>query len=93
MSAYFTAGGPTQTPLAAGQIPGAAVFLSSEYTVRLGGVLLPQAEVFYVGAAPCCAGLDQLTFRVPANMPERNHELVLTVGGVESSSGPFIAVQ
>ena len=85
--------GPTNPALANGQIPGAAFPITGSSSLTLGGVMVPPEDIFYVGAAPCCAGLDQVTFRVPATLAAGNHPLVLTVDGVSSPVGPFIAVQ
>ena len=85
--------GSTNPALANGQIPGAAFPITGSSSLTLGGVMVPPEDIFYVGAAPCCAGLDQVTFRVPAGLAAGNHQLVLTVDGVSSPVGPFIAVQ
>ena len=85
--------GPTNPALANGQIPGAAFPITGSSSLTLGGVTVPPEDIFYVGAAPCCAGLDQVTFRVPASLAAGNHALVLTVDGVSTPVGPFIAVE
>jgi uncharacterized protein (TIGR03437 family) len=41
-------------------------------------------EVQFAGLAPNFAGVYQLTFRVPADVPSGMQELVVTVGGVSS---------
>ena len=37
--------------------------------VFVGGVQVPAADVLYSGRSPCCAGLDQIVFKVPASAP------------------------
>jgi uncharacterized protein (TIGR03437 family) len=64
----------------------------SPVQVTVGGVL---AEIVYSGEAPhAIAGLLQVNFRVPANAPIGDAiPLVLTVGGVPSSSQVTMAVR
>lgn len=89
---FPTGMGPTSPALANGQIPGGAFNATGDVRLTLGGVEVPSADVFYAGAAPCCAGLDQITFRVPEGLSAGNHPLVVTVDGAASPEGPFIAV-
>lgn len=62
--AYGTGLGPIAAadnlPAPAGDIPGANV------EVRVGG---QTARLLYAGRSPCCSGLDQLVFELPANAP------------------------
>jgi uncharacterized protein (TIGR03437 family) len=51
--------GPDNEPPAAGNLP-------TKVEVFVGGI---SAQVAYSGRSPCCAGLDQVTFTVPANAP------------------------
>jgi uncharacterized protein (TIGR03437 family) len=93
VEAYGTGWGLTNPALGVGVIPGAAVTLASPYTLTLGGTNLPASSILYAGASPCCAGLYQVDFTVPAGTPSGNQPLVITVGGVPSASHAFIAVQ
>ena len=43
--------------------------LPVQVDVFVGGVQVPAADVLYSGRSPCCAGLDQIVFKVPANAP------------------------
>jgi uncharacterized protein (TIGR03437 family) len=76
-----------------GVIPEAAATLATPYSVTFGGATLPAASILYAGAAPCCAGLYQLDFKVPATTTAGNQTLVITVGGTPSPSQVFIDVQ
>jgi uncharacterized protein (TIGR03437 family) len=93
VEAYGTAWGATNPALGLGVIPGAAFNLAAPYTVMLGGVPLPAANILYAGASPCCAGLMQLDFQVPQNTPSGNQSLVITVGGTSSPAGAYIPIQ
>jgi len=61
--------------------------------IQVGGVDVPASDIYYVGAAPCCAGLYQVSFKVPESLPDGNHKVVITVNGVSSPEGPDIAVK
>jgi uncharacterized protein (TIGR03437 family) len=92
VTVYPTGFGATEPPLMTGQIPGGIFSTTGQVEVRLGGRVIPPGDIVYAGAAPCCAGLDQLTFRVPADMPPGQHELIITIDGVASPQGPFLVV-
>ena len=53
---------------------------------------LAPADIFYVGVAPCCAGLYQLVVKIPDTAPDGNLRVVVTINGIPSPFGPFIAV-
>jgi uncharacterized protein (TIGR03437 family) len=91
LSVYLTGAGATMAPLATGQIPGGLFPVAGEYSLTLGGVEV--TEIFYLGAAPDFAGGEQLQFAVPEGVPPGNHQLILTVDGVSTPIGPFIAVR
>lgn len=55
-------------PVAGGDnVPPTAGNLPTKVEVFVGGI---SAQVLYSGRAPCCAGLDQIVFNVPANAPQ-----------------------
>lgn len=93
IEAYGTGWGPTMPAFGLGVIPGAAATLSSAYSLTLGGTPVPAADILYAGVSPCCAGLYQLDFTVPAGTAGGNLPLVLTVAGEPSPPAAFIAVQ
>ncbi len=97
---YATGLGQTNPALETGAIPQnevpngqAEVVNRAGVRIRVGGVDVPAADIYYVGAAPCCAGLYQVSFKVPETLPDGNHKVVLTVNGVSSPEGPYIAVK
>ena len=99
VSFFGTGFGPTDPALESGQIPSQALpnsrgvaDLTNEVTFTIGGIAVPPEDVFYAGAAPCCAGLLQFVVRVPPNAPDGNLGVVATVGGVSTPDGPFITV-
>ena len=99
VSFFGTGFGPTDPALESGQIPSQALpnsrgvaDLTNEVTFTIGGIAVPPKDVFYAGAAPCCAGLLQFVVRVPPNAPDGNLGVVATVGGVSTPDGPFITV-
>jgi uncharacterized protein (TIGR03437 family) len=98
VSFFGTGFGSTTPALVAGVIPSLAVpdgvaRSTGPSSVTVGGIAVPAEDIFYVGAAPCCAGLDQLVIRVPANAPNGNLPVQLTIGGVSSPQGPYITVK
>jgi uncharacterized protein (TIGR03437 family) len=93
VEAYGTGRGLTNPPVGLGVIPGAAAALASPFTLSLGGTAIPALSIFYAGAAPCCAGLYQVDFTVPASTPSGNQSLVITVAGEPSPAGAFLTVQ
>jgi uncharacterized protein (TIGR03437 family) len=92
VSLFATGLGPTSPFIEAGEIPGRAAAVTGSVTVTIGGIELSQGDISYVGVAPCCAGLYQVVVRVPNNAPDGNLPVIMTVDGVSSPLGPFIAV-
>lgn len=70
ISLFATGLGPTNPSFDAGQIPGDIAPINSTTLVSIGGISLASADMFYVGVAPCCAGLYQLVVRIPDNAPD-----------------------
>jgi uncharacterized protein (TIGR03437 family) len=93
VEAFGTGWGLTTPAFGLGVIPGAAATLAAPYSVTFGGATLPSASILYAGAAPCCAGLYQLDFKVPATTTAGNQTLVITVGGTPSPPQAFVDVQ
>jgi uncharacterized protein (TIGR03437 family) len=92
VEAYGTGWGTTRPAIAAGNVPGAPAPLAAHVSLRLGSVHLSDAGILYAGMSPCCAGLYQLDFIVPADTPSGNLPLVITVNGVSSPSNAYINV-
>ncbi|MEZ5393324.1 MAG: hypothetical protein R2724_10730 [Bryobacterales bacterium] len=77
----------------AGEIPNRTVSITRNATVTIGGVTLPSEDVFYVGVAPCCAGLYQVVVKVPETLPAGQHEVILAIDGWVSPAGPFLPIE
>ena len=104
ISLFATGFGPTNPPLQAGEVPqfalpdsfGQARVTGNVTSVTIGGIPLDPDnanEVFYIGTAPCCAGLYQLVVKVPVNAPDGDLPVVVTIDGVSTPEGPFVTVQ
>jgi uncharacterized protein (TIGR03437 family) len=100
ISLFATGFGPTEPALEAGEIPLTALpdqsgqaALTLAWGLTIGDLPVPPEDVFYVGVAPCCAGLYQLVFRVPANAPDGNLRVIFTVGGISTPEGPYVTVR
>ncbi|MBI1353654.1 MAG: hypothetical protein GC160_04855 [Acidobacteria bacterium] len=93
VSLFLTGLGPTDPPFAAGEIPGEVASVTFPVEVSIGGVALAPADIFYVGVAPCCAGLYQAVVKIPEGVGAGNHEVVFRINDVETPPGPFVTVQ
>ena len=100
ISLFATGLGPTNPPVVAGGLPAIELPQTSGQSVvtgpamvTIGGIMLPPEDIFYVGLAPCCAGLYQIVVRVPANAPAGNLPVEVKVNGVATLPGPYITVQ
>ena len=100
VSFFGTGFGPTNPALASGQIPSQALpdsqgvaDLTNEVTFTIGGIAVPPGDVFYAGAAPCCAGLFQFVVRVPPSAQDGDLGVTAAVDGVSTPNGPFITVK
>jgi len=92
VQAYATGFGATNPSYGLGVIPGAAGTLSNPYSVTLGGVPIPPADILYAGISPCCAGFYQLDLTVPAGIPSGPQPLIITIAGVPSPPEAFIQI-
>lgn len=97
-SFFATGFGVTDPFVQAGEIPqtvlpaGVLASVTGSFSLTIGGMAVPPEDIFFVGAAPCCAGLYQVTARIPAALPAGNHEVIATVDGVSTPEGPFVPV-
>ena len=89
---YGTGFGPVEDAFEAGEIPGRASRVTGDVRVEVDGQTLPAEDVLYVGVAPCCAGLDQTSIRLPGDAPAGDLTVRLTVSGASSPAGAFINV-
>lgn len=58
----------------------------------LGEIEVPSENIAYAGAAPNFAGVYQLTFLVPENVPAGAHAMSVLLDGVTSAAGPQLWV-
>lgn len=92
VSVYGTSFGATTPPVAPGDFPIGIGPVNGQYRVTLGGKDLDASDVFYAGVSGS-PGLYQLNFRVPANAPNGDLSLVLTIGSASSPAGAYLTVQ
>ena len=99
ISLFGTGFGPTRPSYEAGEIPQyvnadnpLAPLATQSVRVSFGGMELPGEDIFYVGLAPCCAGLYQLVVRVPASAADGDLGVRIVIDGVSSPEGPYITV-
>jgi uncharacterized protein (TIGR03437 family) len=98
ISLFGTGFGPVRGGLLAGQIPERlgldvnTLRLTNALTVSIGGIAVPPEDLFYAGAAPCCAGLDQLVVRVPPALTTGKWEVSVSILGRSTARGPYLSV-
>jgi uncharacterized protein (TIGR03437 family) len=79
-----TAAGPVP-----GLLPPAADSVPSGYSVTIGGKTV---AVSYAGVAPTIAGLYQVNITLPSGIAPGNYSIVLSVNGVSTPAGAFLAI-
>ena len=85
---FGTGFGPTNAPLASGQVISQPAQLANPVTILIGG---KQANVPFAGLSG--SGLDQLNVTVPPDLPDGDQSLVAIINGVQSQDGVSIRVQ
>lgn len=93
ITVYGTGFGPTTPALAAGQIPEGIARVEAPARVTLGGRLLPEANVLYVGIAPFNPGLYQVNLILPEDISDGDLPLQIQLGDQSSPAGGFLRVQ
>jgi uncharacterized protein (TIGR03437 family) len=89
---YGTGWGATNPAVSPGMVPGGAAQLASMPSLTLGGEAIPPENIFYAGISPCCAGIYQVDFTIPNDVPSGNLPLVITVNGIASPPGAYLVV-
>lgn len=91
---YGTGWGETTARLGAGELATSAAELlpDANPTISFGSVLLASEDIFYVGVTPGAAGLYQAAIRIPVGAQEGNNQVILTVYGKSTPTGPVIPV-
>lgn len=92
LTLYATGFGATEPSFGPGELPNAAAQITGAASVSMGSVPLDPANILYAGVTQN-AGLYQLNVRVPAGVPNGNQAVVITIAGVASPSGAYIAIQ
>jgi uncharacterized protein (TIGR03437 family) len=90
---YATGFGATSPSFGLGAIPGKGAMVAAPYSLTLGGVPIPASDIAYAGVSPCCVGLYQLDFTIPAGTPSGQLPLVITIAGAPSPSEAYLEVQ
>jgi uncharacterized protein (TIGR03437 family) len=93
LTIYGVSFGPTTPSFAPGSAPATTGYTTSVPGVTMGSVTLGQADVLYAGVSPGNTGLYQLNIRVPANLPDGDQPLTLTLGSYKTPSVGFVTVQ
>lgn len=93
VQAYATGFGATNPSYGLGVLPGAIGTVTNPYSLTLGGIPIPPANISYAGISPCCAGFYQLDFTVPSGVPSGPQPLVITIAGQPSPPEAYIQVQ
>jgi uncharacterized protein (TIGR03437 family) len=87
ISLYGSGFGPTNSPVATGQVFTGAYPTSNPVTVTIGGT---PADVTFAGLVG--PGLYQINVTVPASLADGDHAVIASVGGVSSQSGARLKV-
>ena len=93
LTIYAISFGPTNPSFAPGSPPSSTATTTNAPGVTMGSVTLNQADVLYAGVSPGIAGLYQLNVQVPANMPDGDQPLTLTLGSFKTPSVGFVTVR
>jgi uncharacterized protein (TIGR03437 family) len=93
LTIYAISFGPTNPSFAPGSPPSSTATTTNAPGVTMGSVTLNQADVLYAGVSPGIAGLYQLNVHVPANMPDGDQPLTLTLGSFKTPSVGFVTVR
>jgi len=100
VSFFGTGVGAFEVPLEAGQVPGIVLPDTNgttrtvhDVTLEIDGVVVPPEDLFYVGSAPCCAGLVQIVAKIHANARDGNLSVKGTVNGVSTPDGSYVTVR
>ena len=92
VEAYGTGWGATSPAIAPGTVPGGATPLAALPSLTIGGEAVPAANILYAGLSPCCAGIYQLDFVIPNDVPAGKLPLILTVGAISSPGNTYLVV-
>ncbi len=90
LTAYGVGWGATTPAAVVGSLAAGAADITGGHKLTIGG---KTAAVSYAGLAPSFAGLYQINFTVPSGLTAGNQPIVLTIDGVPTPDGAFLAVK
>ena len=93
LTLYGTGFGQTAPSFADGQPPPGIGSSTGKAVVQFGGTTLPDNAVLYAGVTPGSPGLYQLNIQVPADLPDGDYAVSISIGGNTSPSGGYITVK
>ena len=93
LTIYGVSFGPTNPAVPTGQAAANVAPSTSTPAVSLGTLNMNAQDVLYAGASPGTPGLYQLNIRVPANLPDGDYPLSLTLGSFSTPAGAFLTVK
>jgi uncharacterized protein (TIGR03437 family) len=93
LTIYGVSFGPVTPAVDPGTAPASTAGAANTASVTLGTITLAPADVLYAGVSPGIAGLYQLNIRVPANAPDGDLPLTLTLGSFKTPSLGFLTVR
>jgi uncharacterized protein (TIGR03437 family) len=93
LTLFLTGLGATSPAFAPGVLPDTIAWITGTIQVTIGGVILAPADIGYAGVTPTSAGLYQLNIRVPDSVQSGNQPIVVSVNGIASPAGAYLAVQ
>ncbi len=93
LTIYGVSFGPTAPGFEPGAPPATTGATVNAAAVTMGDVKLNPEDVLYAGVSPGIAGLYQLNIRVPANLPDGDQALTLTLGNFQTPSLGFVTVK
>jgi uncharacterized protein (TIGR03437 family) len=90
LTIYAIGFGETTPAITPGTLAAGAATVEGQVSVTIGGA---PAKVFYAGVSPGFAGLYQVNLTVPDGLASGNQSMVITVNGVSSPAGAYVAIQ
>lgn len=91
VTVYMNGLGVTTPANPPGTVPTAAAALPDTPVIRIGDLIVPPDDVLYAGLAPGLV-IYQVNFRVPATTPIGNNLLSISVRGISTPPGGYLAV-
>lgn len=85
--------GPVTPAMPSGTIVGAANKVNGALVIRFGQIQVPATDIIYAGLSPNYIGLYQFNVTVPANVPDGDQQLTVSVGGVDTGQTMFLPVK